>query len=782
MCAGSRRGKGRIGDGRGRVIHNGGMSPMVSTWSTPATRDGYYMAETSLGLAATPDLWPVGAGDRTGPDVQAHGKVSDLQLAVPKILSSLWVMHPDLRGGLETCLSDAAAAYAAEVSLTSTWWRRTQAGEIVWQQAELGPGTVWLHHLSRYLEPHLHLHLLLPVRGMTEHGERALVPSLLHAGRYAAAARAASVVATYLRREGFETGGEVRDGWLTLRDGPAHANVRELHALSAHWSTGRKTRREALVEAASGHRSLSAQAVRMLDRLIVNRTARPDWQGERYDAGYGRLVEEHWLRTAAAVDSRSARMPRTDGDWDRGLTADRLYTLTATRDGRCDLRRVRERAWLLACHDPDSPADEGERALKVDAVVEECLAHRPVYAVADIEGRLETQTDRARIVGRGLATQAWVQACDWLRDALVSDDFPRLVLAAGPEGARTTRPELVSGWGVDRQPRVAGLIAPSGEDQSNLLQKLPAARCAYLTGPQGLDLTAPRSWLDAVRPLIPLDALQAVPPAGRGGLCVVAAQDRSDVELADVARRWSDGGWSVLFTIDPDDLFNGAGARSEALRWARRSDNVAVLECQDLGEEPMAAYSRRHRLAALLETGRPQGWEEGLRQCHVTTGRPVAGIGHRLAELADLDNLQTTVIASPTVLADVHVQRWPDVRFRTPQDVLNGKVEPAAHILLALDDAPRNTIGSRRLIVACRRLGTLLHMVSPWPEQETRHWLHGLRIQGQDTWHCLSDAGWDRLRLHLRPDPLPEPDRLHVALRERPRELLREQPAGRIRY
>ena len=745
---------------------------LYTSWSKPAAAEGYYRAETSLGLAAEPERWPAATGVE-GP--LPWPRTTDIQTALPKVLSTLWVTRPGRRAGLERALADAGNAFAAELNLTSTWTRRRQTGMAeVWLPARLPAGEWWLHHVSRHLEPHLHCHLLLPLRGRTEHGERALAANLLHAGRYGAAARAAAVLAAYLRAEGFETGAVGHYGWLTLRDGPADCDIPHLHALAARWSTGRNTRRTALAAEAARRGSLSSDAVRQLDRLVVDRSARPAWRGVEYDRRYGHLLESHWRREAGLTTERR-EPPAAETAWTVGLQAERLYEVASARDGRTDLRLLRERAWQLACHDPDTPATDEERAERVDAAVKECLAHRPVYAVAEVEGRPEPQTERSQVVGRGLVSIHWLAAADRLRRALADDTghFPRLMLTAGRSGERVYQPADGQGgdgdWNACLRGRVSALLAPAGTVQSDLLSRVQRERVAYLAPPQGLDAAVPQTWLEARRPLLADDPRRTAPPDGEPGLCVIAAQRRSDVELADMTHRWRQQGWDVLLVIDAEDLANPRDTRSEALLWARRNDGTAALECRDMGPDPRAAHGRRHHLYAKLDTGRPSFWASEL-DCHVLRWeQPAQGIAERLDTLHAL-NQPIMVVAGADTLAALPRERWPLAQRHTPRDLLKEDLPPTPHAVLALDDKPRRSPAARRLLLECMRLATHLSLVSPWEEDETKAWMQKLRLALSEQRETFSDEGWSRLGEPDRLQPLREPDRLH------------ERLTGRLRY
>lgn len=745
---------------------------LYTSWSKPAAAEGYYGAEAALELAADPERWPAAAGAE---EPLLWPRTTDIQTSLPKVLSTLWVTQPARRRGLERSLAEAGNACAAELGLTSAWTRRRQTGiPEVWEQARLPAGQWWLHHVSRHLEPHLHCHLLLPLRGRTERGARALAANLLHAGRYAAAARAAAVLAAHLRAEGFEPSAVGHYGWLTLRAGPDDCDIPHLHALAARWSTGRHARQTALATEAARHDSLSSDAVRKLDRLVVDRSARPAWRGVEYDRRYGQLLESHWLREASLTTER-LQPPPAETAWTGGLTAARLYEVVSARDGRTDLRLLRERAWQLACHDPEAPATDGARAALVDGAVTECLAHRPVYAVAEVEGRPEPQTERAQVVGRGLVSIHWLAAADRLRRALDDDTgrFPRLMLTAGRGGERVYQPaDGQAGdadWTGSLRGRVSALLAPAGRVQSDLLTQVPQDRIAYLAPPQGLDAAVPHTWLEIRRPLLADDPRRAAPPDGEPGLCVVAAQRRSDVELDDMTRRWRQRGWDVLLVIDAGDLANPRDTRSEALLWARRNDGTAALECRDMGPDPAAAYGRRHHLYAKLDTGRPSFWASGL-DCHVLRGAPPAqGVAERLDALHTL-NQDVMVVADADTLAALPPARWPRARRHTPRDLLKEDLPPTPHVVLALAAKPRRSPGARRLLLECLRLATHLSMVSPWEEDETLAWMQNLRLAMSEQRETFSDEGWTRLGERDRLQPLREPDRLH------------ERLTGRLRY
>ena len=744
---------------------------LYTSWSKPAVADGYYRAEAALGLAADGESWPVVAGD--GEPLPWHRMV-DFQTALPKVLSTLWVTQPERRAGLERSLADAGNAYAAELGLNSAWTRRRPTGKPeVWLPARLPAGECWLHHISRHLEPHLHWHLLLPLRGRTAQGqERTLEHNLLHAGRYGAAARASAALAAHLRTEGFVTGAVGHFGSLTLRDGPADCDIPKLYALAERWSTGRKTRQTALATAAAQHESLSSDAVRRLDRLVVDRSARPEWQGVEYNHRYGQLLEEYWLREVAITTERLP-IPANETTWTGGLSAEKLYDVVSRHDGRVDLRLLRQRAWQLACHDPGLPATDDERARLIDATVKECLNHRPVYTVNEIEGRAEPHAERSRTVGRGLVSIRWLAAANRLRQSLVDQNggFPRLLLTAGRGDQRVYQPADGDGaaWSHRLNGRVSALIAPAGVVQSDLLGQIAQERIAYLAPPQGLDAAAPQAWLDKRRPLLANDPCRAQPPTGRPGVCVIAAQRRSDLELADMSGRWRAEGWSVLLVIDSDDLTNRRDMRSEALLWARRSDQAAVLECRDMGSEPNFAYGRRHHRFAKLSTGRPSFWESELSVHIVQANQSACGVAQRLDILHAL-NQPIMVVAPADVLEQMPQNGWPLASWYEPNELLKSEVPPSGHAVLVLDTQPRCSFSVCRSLLECIRLSTHLSVVSPWEADKTEAWMWELRLAAPEQRKTFCDKGWARLDKPDQLQPLREPGALY------------ERFMGRVRY
>ena len=753
---------------------------LFTSWSKPAAADGYYRAETTLGLAADTD-WPAIVGE--GAPLR-WPTMSDIQTALPKVLSTLWVAQPTRRAGLERSLAQAGDAFAAELNLTSAWTRRRRTGmPTQWVPADLPAGEWWLHHVSRHLEPHLHCHYLLPLRGRTELGERALMRNILHAGRYGAAARAATVIANHLRSEGFETSATGHYGWLTLRAGPPDSDIGQLHALAARWSTGHRARQRALAAEAAQRESLSSDAVRKLDRLVVDRSARPDWQGVAYDRRYGQLLDDHWQREVAITKDRM-RPPATETSWMVGLRTDRLYEAASVSDSRTDLRNLRWRAWQLACHDPDLPDTDAQRAAVVDEVVTETLEHRPIYAIGEVEDRAEPHAERAQTVGRGLVSILWLAAASRLRQALAANDrqtFPRLMLTAGRDDARVYQPAdgfdnhtpPDETWAAALRGRISALCAPGGAVQSQLLTSLRRERTAYLAPPQGLDAAGPHAWIESHNPLLAADPRRAAPPDGRPGLCVIAAQRRSDVELTDMAERWRAGGWDVLLVVDSEDLAQPWETRSEALLWGRRSDHAAVLECCDMGDDPAAAYGRRHHMFAKLSTGRESFWQSELN-AHVTqTDHTATGIAERLDALRAIQQ-PITVIAPAPVAGALDPARWPQATWHEPAAMLRDD-NPAdgrtlGHVVYALETNARQLTSVRSLLLKCKQLSTHLSVVSPWDADTTRTWMQDLRLATPEQRDTISDRGWERLQ---------EPEQLR-ALRE-PGEL-HERLTGRVRY
>lgn len=479
-------------------------------------------------------------------------------IGLPKAVSLLWVLEPDSREALETCLLEMAQVVWQEIGTVATWVDNHAGTAPLQGAAHSLSGRAYLHWTNQHLLPHLHLHLYLRNEVHTDAGWRPLVSWHLGDTSAAVACRAGAVLVDTL----LDLGVAVRPGNLQVRRP-------ELELCHPHPA------RNALLQDGIRAATLSDAPSRPRRRVSKVRLARLTG---------GDLLAK-WERQFGEV----ADLKPLPLDWSTSLHAEAdpaswVATVNAL-GGITDISDIRRAMWLhLAFVERTLLADDPARAMYLAEQLPGCIRDHT---------RVFPRDPYAFARPRGLYTQEWWQDVTFLLGHLAGseahgDGLPKALTHLDIAGRHTQDWDRWVRHMLAGQ-RVAGLVT----DTAGLGQAL-ASRSVLNHYPQ-------RVWLAATekeKRMRPWDNMDLRgpdhPQSDTGGeLWVVPGDMLNDRQTAHVVRQARDCQATVLIWRDSHQVDRHARKGTVSLLLARRGGSNQVLDVNtdmDTGE--------RRRLAA----------------------------------------------------------------------------------------------------------------------------------------------------------------------------------------